>query len=104
MHIIAKVFSIQIFQYLRQIPPRVCTLVLFILTVTVLCVCVCLFIVFCHHVHLDPEMQVCTCSLQHGKNLNNIIMIFANNGLSTKKGIPMESIQRGHGITICNFN
>ena len=26
-----KVFSIQIFQYLRQIPPRVCTLVLFIL-------------------------------------------------------------------------
>ena len=26
----AKVFSIQIFQYLRQIPPRVCTLVLFI--------------------------------------------------------------------------
>ena len=29
----AKVFSIQIFQYLRQIPPRVCTLLLFILIV-----------------------------------------------------------------------
>ena len=28
----AKVFSIQIFQYLRQIPPRVCTLVLFIIS------------------------------------------------------------------------
>ena len=27
-----KVVSIQIFQYLRQIPPRVCTLVLFIIT------------------------------------------------------------------------
>ena len=27
----AMVFSIQIFQYLRQIPPRVCTLVLFII-------------------------------------------------------------------------
>ena len=26
----AKVFSIQIFQYFHQIPPRVCTLVLFI--------------------------------------------------------------------------
>ena len=26
----AKVFSIQIYQYIRQIPPRVCTLVLFI--------------------------------------------------------------------------
>ena len=33
-----KLFSIQIFQYLRQIPPRVCTLVLFIFIV---------FIVFC---------------------------------------------------------
>ena len=29
----AKVFSIQIFQYFHQIPPRVCTLVLFILIV-----------------------------------------------------------------------
>ena len=29
----AKVFSIQIFQYLRQIPPRVCTLVLFIIII-----------------------------------------------------------------------
>ena len=27
----AKVFSIKIFQYFRQIPPRVCTLVLFII-------------------------------------------------------------------------
>ena len=27
----AKVFSIKIFQYLRQIPPRVCTSVLFII-------------------------------------------------------------------------
>ena len=27
----AKVFSIQIFQYFHQIPPRVCTLVLFII-------------------------------------------------------------------------
>ena len=32
----AKVFSIQIFKYLRQIPPRVCTLVLFIITVFIL--------------------------------------------------------------------
>ena len=31
MHV--KVFSIQIFQYLHQIPPRVCTLVLFIIEV-----------------------------------------------------------------------
>ena len=31
----AKLFSIQIFQYFRHIPPRVCTLVLFIITVTV---------------------------------------------------------------------
>ena len=46
----AKVFSIQIFQYLLQTPPRVCTLVLFInprracaerVTVVVSCVCVC---------------------------------------------------------------
>ena len=29
----AKVFSIQIFQYFHQIPPRVCTLVLFITAV-----------------------------------------------------------------------
>ena len=29
-----KVFSIQIFQYFRQIPPRVCTLALFIITMT----------------------------------------------------------------------
>ena len=29
----AKVVSIQIFQYLHQIPPRVCTLVLFITSV-----------------------------------------------------------------------
>ena len=28
-----KMFSIQIFQYFRQIPPRVCTLVLFIIEV-----------------------------------------------------------------------
>ena len=28
IHMHVKVFSIQIFQYLRQIPPRVCTLVL----------------------------------------------------------------------------
>ena len=33
MHV--KVFSIQIFQYLHQIPPRVCTLVLFIIDVRV---------------------------------------------------------------------
>ena len=33
LHIHAKVFSIQIFQYLRQILPRVCTLVLFIFLV-----------------------------------------------------------------------
>ena len=30
VHMHAKVISIQIFQYFRQIPPRVCTLVLFI--------------------------------------------------------------------------
>ena len=30
IHMHAKVFSIQIFQYFHQIPPRVCTLVLFI--------------------------------------------------------------------------
>ena len=28
-----KLFSIQIFQYFRQIPPRVCTLVLFIIII-----------------------------------------------------------------------
>ena len=33
LHMHAKVFSIQIFQYLRQTPPRVCTLVLFIIIV-----------------------------------------------------------------------
>ena len=32
----AKVFSIQIFQYFCQIPPRVCTLVLFITSVKTL--------------------------------------------------------------------
>ena len=37
-------------------PPRVCTLVLFIVIVTVSVPRVCLFVVFCHRARLDPEI------------------------------------------------
>ena len=47
LHIHAKVFSIQIFQYLRQIPPWVCTLVLFIVSCVCVCLSVCLYV--CPH-------------------------------------------------------
>ena len=30
----------------------------------------CLFVVFCNHVHLDPEIKVRTCSLRREKLLN----------------------------------
>ena len=40
-----KLFSIQIFQYFRQIPPRVCTLVLFIIQAVKIIILLLMFIV-----------------------------------------------------------
>ena len=54
----AKVFSIEIFQHFHQIPPRVCTLVLFInpryacaerVIVVVVCVCMYVCVCMCDH-------------------------------------------------------
>ena len=57
--------------------PRVCVCVCVCHCV---CVCVCLYIVFCHRVHLHPEIQVRTCSPRHGKLYIAItIVIFAEN-------------------------
>ena len=74
------------------------------------CVLVCLFVVFCHHVNLDPKISVRMGSPRDGKNF------FAKNALIGRYGIclprmppttpepkirtPTESAQHGHDIAI----
>ena len=49
----------------------------YFISVVFIVVVPCVSVVFCHHVHLDPEIYVRTCSPQHGKTF--IIVIFAKN-------------------------
>ena len=71
-------YSIIIYNYYYTYELRI----IFIIIVTVVVPCVCVCVVFCDHVHLDPKIQVRTCSLRHGKlfwMLYIIIVIFAEN-------------------------
>ena len=76
-----------------MVVPRVCVCVCVCVYVCVcvcvcvsVCVCVCLFVVFCHHVHLDPEIDTYVFYRYvrvHRDTENSliiiIIMIFAEN-------------------------